>query len=101
MAGHREALGIVLVSDEGTQRLRCEQERRSDTDEQEQRGVEAVMPMNKVITVITVTRLNRRRACCRSISSRCPGWRGAGVRGGARNRGPVVEQALHREHEEI
>jgi TPP-dependent trihydroxycyclohexane-1,2-dione (THcHDO) dehydratase len=39
-------------------------------DEQEQRGVEAVMPMNKVITV---TRLNRRRACCRSISSRCPG----------------------------
>lgn len=98
MAGHREALGIVLVSDEGTQRLRCEQERRSDMDEQEQLGVEAVMPMNKVITV---TRLNRRRACCRSISSRCPGWRGAGVRGGARNRGPVVEQALHGEDEEI
>ncbi|WP_326624182.1 MULTISPECIES: hypothetical protein [unclassified Streptomyces] len=68
-------------------------------DEQEQLGVEAVMPMNKVITV---TRLNRRRACCRSISSRCPGWRGAGVRGGARNRGcPVVEQALHGEDEEI
>lgn len=98
MAGHREALGIVLVSDEGTQPLRCEQERRSDMDEQEQPGVEAVMPMNKVITE---TRLNRRRACCRSISSRCPGWRGAGVRGGARNRGPMVEQALHREHEEI
>ncbi|MGW3737065.1 hypothetical protein [Streptomyces sp. NPDC005148] len=98
MAGHGEALGIVLLSDEGTQRLRCEQERRSDMAEQEQRGVVAVMPMNKVITL---TRLNRRRACCRSISSRCPGWRGAGVRGGARNRGPVVEQALHGEDEEI
>lgn len=32
VAGRREALGIVLVSDEGTQRLRCEQERRSDMD---------------------------------------------------------------------
>jgi hypothetical protein len=97
MAGRGEALGIVLVSDEGTQRRQCEQERRSDMDEQEQRGVEEVMPMK----VITVTRLNRRRACCRSISSRCPGWRGAGVRGGARNRGPVVEQAVHGEDEEI
>ncbi|MFF0395135.1 hypothetical protein ACFYSJ_05015 [Streptomyces sp. NPDC005248] len=66
-------------------------------DEQEHRGVEAVLPMNKVITV---TKLNRRRAC-RSISSRCPGWLGAGVRGGAGNRGPVVEQALHGEDEEI
>ena len=30
-----------------------------------------------------------------------PGGRGAGVRGGARNRGPVVEQAVHGEDEEI
>ncbi|WP_328758664.1 hypothetical protein [Streptomyces sp. NBC_00271] len=49
-----EALGIVLVSDEGRQGLRCEQERRSDI-----------------------------------------------ARGGARNRGPVVEQALCAEDEEI
>lgn len=54
------------------------------------------MPMK----VITVTRLNRRRACCRSISPRCPGSRGAAVRGGARNHGPVVEQALCGEDEE-
>ncbi|KUN88108.1 hypothetical protein [Streptomyces griseoruber] len=39
--------GIVLMPDERAQRLRREQERRGDTDEHEQRGVEAVMPMNK------------------------------------------------------